>query len=84
VKQPPPPFILIPDTISHELGEAIEQLYDGWRRGELIGLAFTGMIRRRGYIVNAAGECYRSPTFTRGMVAALDDQLALRVRGGND
>ena len=32
----------------------------------------------------AAGEVHASPTFTRGMVAALDDQLSRRIRGGHD
>jgi len=41
------------------------------------------MLKRRGYIVNSAGEAHRNPTFSRGMLLALDDQLSTRIRGGN-
>lgn len=78
-----PPFILITDTISNDTIECCRQLLDGAERGELIGIAFVGLLKKRGYIANSAGEAYRNPTFSRGCVAALDDQLALRIRGGN-
>lgn len=78
-----PPYILIPDTISSDTIECLETLLDQARRGQIIGLAFAAMLKRRGYIANSAGEAHRNPTFTRGMIAALDDQLSQRVRGGN-
>lgn len=78
-----PPFVLIPDSISNDMIECTKQLHQQALRGELIGLAFAGMIKRRGYIVNSAGEAHRSPTFARGMLLSLDDQLSTRVRGGN-
>jgi hypothetical protein len=53
------------------------------RRGEVIGLAYAAMLKKRAYIVNTAGAAHTSPTFARGMVAALDDQLGGRIRGGN-
>lgn len=79
-----PPFILIPDYVSHDTLRALEQLGDGVRRGEVIGIAYAAALKRRAYIVNACGECHRNPTWTRGLIAALDDQLAGRIRGGND
>lgn len=78
------PFFFVPDTVSHDTVEALETLLDHARRGEVIGIAYAVMLRRRGYIANSAGEAYRNPTFARGMVAALDDQLAGRIRGGHD
>lgn len=78
-----PPFVLVPDTVSNDTVECLETLLDQARRGEVIGLAYTAVLKRRGYIANTAGEAHRNPTFSRGMVAALDDQLALRIRGGN-
>lgn len=78
-----PPFRLVPDTISTNTEEALTQLLDLARRGELIGIAFTGMLKERRYFVNVAGEAHRNPTFARGMVAALDDQLSATVRGEN-
>lgn len=70
-----PPFTLVPDDISHDTIEALQNLLDEARTGTLIGIAFAAMYKRRNFIVNTAGEAYRSPTFTRGMIAALDDQL---------
>jgi hypothetical protein len=76
-----PPFVLIADTISTDTVECLQQLLRQAKKGELMGLAYVGMLKRRGYIVNTAGEAHRNPTFARGMVAALDDQLAVRIRG---
>lgn len=75
------PFVLVPDNISTDTIECLHQLLHQAKKGELLGLAFAGMLRRRGYIVNTAGEAHRNPTFARGMVAALDDQLSERIRG---
>lgn len=79
-----PPFFLVPDTVSNDTVECLRQLHAEAKRGELIGIAFVGVLKRRGYIVNTAGEAHRNPTFARGMLAALDDQLSLRIRGGNE
>jgi hypothetical protein len=76
------PFVLVPDNVSNDTVECIEQLLEHARSGELIGIAFAVMLKRRGYIVNTAGEAHRNATFTRGMLRALDDHLSQRVRGG--
>lgn len=78
------PYVLVPDRVSHDTVEALKLLLRQARRGEIIGLAYAAMLKRRAYIVNTTGEAYESATFTRGMVAALDDQLAGRIRGGHD
>lgn len=78
-----PPYILVPDTVSNDTVKCLETLLHEARAGNLIGVAFAAMLKRRGYIVNTAGECHRNPTFSRGMVAALDGQLATRITGGN-
>lgn len=78
-----PPFILIPDTLSNDTIECLETLLDFARKGEIVGIAFAAALKKRAYITNTAGECFRNPTFARGMVAALDDQLSGRVRGGS-
>jgi hypothetical protein len=77
------PFVLIPDTISHDTLLALKQLIDGVRRGEVIGIAYAAALRKRAYIVNSTGECHRNPTWTRGVIAALDDQLSRRVQNGD-
>jgi hypothetical protein len=75
-----PPFRLVGDGLSHETVEVLEQLLALAQRGELIGIAFAGMVRQRHYFVNTAGEAHRNPTFARGMIAALDDELSDQAR----
>lgn len=77
-----PPFILVPDIVSTDTVECLDLLLRRAKKGEVIGVAFCAMLKKRAFIVNAAGSAYDSPTFARGMLAALDDQLALRIRGG--
>lgn len=78
-----PPFVLVPDEVSNNTIDCLKLLLHQARRGEIIGLAYAAMLKQRVYITNTAGECHRNPTFARGMVAALDDQLAGRIRGGS-
>jgi hypothetical protein len=78
-----PPFILVPDSVSHDTIECLEMLLAQARLGQVIGIAYAAMLRKRAYITNTAGEAHRNPTFSRGMVATLDDQLAAKVRGGD-
>lgn len=54
--------------------EVLRTLLREAESGHLIGLAFAAIYKDRRYIVDTAGEAYRSPTFARGMVAALDDE----------
>jgi hypothetical protein len=75
------PYTLIPDAVSHETIEALEQLAAQARAGEVIGVGFVALLKRRRYIANTAGECRNDPTLTRGMVLALDDELRSLVHG---
>lgn len=79
------PYILIPDTVSTDTVECLQLLLKRAKRGEVIGLAYCAMLKQRAYIVNTAGTAHESPTFARGMVAALDDSLSNRIhnRGEN-
>lgn len=76
------PFTLIPDAVSVDTVECLEQLLQRAHAGEVIGVAFCAMLKRRSYIVNTAGEAHRNPTFARGMIAALDDSLSRRIHSG--
>jgi hypothetical protein len=73
-------YHLVPDAISRDTVLCLETLLEHAKRGEVIGLAFAAMLKRHAYIVNSAGEAHRNPTFARGMIAALDDELGTRVR----
>jgi hypothetical protein len=66
---------LVPDNLSHETIECTGQLHEFSRRGEVLGVAFVAIIKGRRFIRNAAGECIRDPSRTRGLVAYLDDFL---------
>ena len=67
---------LVPDDISPDIKKALEELSKDARAGQLIGLAFIGVYKRREFVVNVAGELRRNPTLARGMVASLDDYLS--------
>ena len=60
---------------------ALEQLLAEAKAGRVIGLAYVVMRQGYDYDVGAAGETRRSPTFTRGMLCLLDDELAKLIRG---
>jgi len=60
--------------------QALRQLLAEAERGEIVGVAFAAMYKRRNFFVGAAGEAYRNPTFARGMVCALSDQLGVQMK----
>lgn len=67
---------LVPDDISPDIVVALDELLEAAKAGEVIGLGFIAVYKRREYVVNVAGELRRNPTLARGMVASLDDYLA--------
>ena len=77
------PFQLIPDALSTDTIECLEQLLAKARKGDLIGLGYVGMLRHRAYIVNSAGEVHRNPTFGLGMVQMLKHEFVRRVLDSN-
>lgn len=76
-----PPFKLVDDDISLDTIQCLERLLEMAKRGELIGVALVAMLKRRDYFTHATGETYRNPTFTRGMLRVLDDDLGKRITG---
>lgn len=74
-----PPFTLAPEPISHDSVEALKALLHDAKQGDLIGIAFTAMYKKRSYVVNAAGEAHRNPTFSLGMVEVLNDYLLQQI-----
>lgn len=76
-----PPFSLVPDSISHDTRVCLGQLASQAEEGEVIGIAYAVMYKGRHFIVNTAGELHRNPTFARGAVAALDDELSRMAWG---
>jgi hypothetical protein len=70
----------LPAEHSHDTIACLEHLLEEARRGEIIGLAFAALCKRRKFVLDTAGEAHRNPTFARGMVAALDDAIGMRMR----
>jgi hypothetical protein len=76
------PFVLHSSIgVSSDTIECLEALLKQARAGEVIGVAYCAMHKKRRYNVHSCGEAYRNPTFTRGMLAALDDELSQRIQG---
>lgn len=61
---------------SNDAVRALELLLADAKAGRLVGIAYVAMYSHRKYIVDIAGETKRSPTFTRGMLQLLDDELS--------
>lgn len=74
-----PPFQLVQRRRSVETTEALESLLAEAKHGKVIGIAYVVMYQQREYTASATGEARRNPTFTRGMIAALDDLLGKMV-----
>lgn len=75
------PYRLVPDPAgANEVVSTLEALLDGARKGEVTGIAFACTFKRLRYTTDVAGTCRTNPTFTRGMVSFLSDQIADLVR----
>lgn len=59
-----------PETV-HKL----QRLLAGALTGDVIGMAFCALRPGGNYFVDMVGQAKRNPTLTRGMVAAMDDEL---------
>ena len=69
------PFHLVPNQMSPGLLAACEDLTDGAKSGQIIGLGVVVMLRRNRFFVDVFGEMTRNPHAARGFVASLDDCL---------
>lgn len=79
-----PPFTLMRASVSHDTIEALEFLLHEAKRGEVIGIAYGAIMKRRSCIVDTAGEAYRNPLFALGVVCMLSDDVAIRARNGGE
>lgn len=71
-------------SVSHDTIEALEFLLHEAKRGEVIGIAYGAIMKRRSCIVDTAGEAYRNPLFALGVVCMLSDDVAIRARNGGE
>jgi len=70
-----PPFTLIKPPPCINTITTLEQLLEEARRGEIIGITFSAMLKERKFFGDVVGECRRNPVFASGMIAALDFDL---------
>jgi len=80
MRPPRRPFALVKAGSSDDTVACLRKLLKEAESGEIVGVVYAAMLRRREYVINVCGEAHRSPTFSRGMVAALDDHLADMTR----
>ncbi|MDO8264642.1 MAG: hypothetical protein Q7T21_15660 [Gallionella sp.] len=73
------PLQLVKDNISHDVVEILEELLDRARSGNITGIVVACAMPGMRYITDAGGDCVKYPTFTRGMVDYLSDQIATLV-----
>lgn len=69
----------VKDTVSHDTVEVLETLLELARGGDITGIAYGCTLRKNRYFTNVAGYCYQNPTFTRGMMGTLTDELASMI-----
>ena len=75
------PALRLVDPVSRDTVARLRDLLELAERGEVVGLAYAAMRRGRKYTVHVCGEAERSPTYARGMVDALQDEIGRRVWG---
>ena len=71
-------------SVSADTVDALEQLLARARQGDVVGLALAYLMPDSRYAVDTTGECARDPTFARGMVCALDDELSRLIHQAAD
>ena len=64
--------------------KALESLLKLARSGEVTGMAVACSLGNMRYVTDTVGFCYEHPTFARGMVALLSDELAGLAHSRND
>ena len=70
------PFQAVKGTVSRDTVAALERLLHEAQKGEITGIAFVCARPHSRYVTDVAGSCYENPTFARGMVSFLADELA--------
>ena len=70
------PYQLVKDNIAHDVVAALENLLLGAKSGDINGIAFAVSLPGMHHFTDVAGTFYTNPTFARGAVAFLSDELA--------
>jgi len=68
-------FRLMRGSVSKDVVEVLELMLENARTGSITGIAVAATMRKSRYITTIAGHCLVNPTFARGMVLSLSDEL---------
>jgi hypothetical protein len=71
-----PALRLVKPSANQETVEHLETMLAAAKNGEITGLAYVITLPGMRFITNMTGICFDHPTFARGAVAFLNDQLA--------
>lgn len=77
------PFKLVPisGAVSTDTVQCLRSVLAKAEAAEVIGVAMVIMYRKREYHVQTCGELHKNPTFCRGAIAALADQVSRQQWG---
>lgn len=70
-----PPFSIAGENPSTDTVEVLSELLELARSGQLIGVAYVGMYKRRQLQTGTTGEASRSPVFAVGAVRVLEQTI---------
>lgn len=73
------PILLDFTTYDVDVVEALEYLLHEARRGQVIGLAYGALLRKRTCIVDAVGELDQNPLYALGVVTLLQAEITKRA-----
>lgn len=76
-----PYTLAVVDGVSRDTVACLRTLLEAAEKGEVIGVCYAAMHKKRQYTVHACGEAHRNPTFSSGMVGALWFDLQRQARG---
>lgn len=66
---------LIHPTISGDTLACAGHLLEGLESGEVTGAVIAILYRRKRYSIHVCGEAHDAPTYARGIVGAIEDEL---------
>lgn len=78
-KKDRPRLALVAPAVSSHTIDALEDMLEAARAGEIIGLAVVAKMKRKRFFVDVFGEARRDPVCMRGALRSLDEDLSARV-----
>lgn len=69
------------DGISRDTVRCLRELLAAAERGDVVGVAYAAIHKRKNYSIHSCGEAFRNPTFASGLVGSLWFDLQRRAHG---